>query len=96
MATHSCPCLENPADRGAWWATAHGVTCLTWPLGILSRAQRAARPAAQQLCVWCDFGLSPRSAACASSSGVTWSSARAHPPVRPPLCLPRSLLALQT
>ena len=20
-----CPCLENPMDRGAWWATAHGV-----------------------------------------------------------------------
>ena len=19
-------CLENPKDRGAWWATAHGVT----------------------------------------------------------------------
>ena len=19
-------CLENPIDRGAWWATAHGVT----------------------------------------------------------------------
>ena len=23
MATHSC--LENPMDRGAWWATVHGV-----------------------------------------------------------------------
>ena len=21
-----CSCLENPVDRGAWWATAHGVT----------------------------------------------------------------------
>ena len=21
-----CPCLENPMDGGAWWATAHGVT----------------------------------------------------------------------
>ena len=20
-----CPCLQNPMDRGAWWATAHGV-----------------------------------------------------------------------
>ena len=20
-----CCCLENPTDRGAWWATAHGV-----------------------------------------------------------------------
>ena len=23
MATHSC--LENPRDRGAWWAAVHGV-----------------------------------------------------------------------
>ena len=21
-----CSCLENPAHRGAWWATVHGVT----------------------------------------------------------------------
>ena len=20
-----CPCLENPMERGAWWATIHGV-----------------------------------------------------------------------
>ena len=20
-----CPCLENPMDGGAWWATVHGV-----------------------------------------------------------------------
>ena len=20
------PCLENPMDRGTWWATVHGVT----------------------------------------------------------------------
>ena len=20
------PCLESPTDRGAWWATVHGVT----------------------------------------------------------------------
>ena len=25
------PCLENPKDRGAWWATVHGVAkTLTW------------------------------------------------------------------
>ena len=24
MATHSSICLENPMDRGTWWATAHG------------------------------------------------------------------------
>ena len=21
-----CSCLENPMDRGAWWAAVHGVT----------------------------------------------------------------------
>ena len=21
-----CPCLENPMDRGAWWALVHRVT----------------------------------------------------------------------
>jgi len=25
MATHSCSCLENPRDRGAWWASVYGV-----------------------------------------------------------------------
>ena len=23
---HQCSCLENPLDRGAWWATVHRVT----------------------------------------------------------------------
>ena len=26
MAIHQYSCLENPTDRGAWWATVHGVT----------------------------------------------------------------------
>ena len=26
MATHSSILAENPMDRGAWWATGHGVT----------------------------------------------------------------------
>ena len=25
MATHSCSCLENPRDWGAWWAAVYGV-----------------------------------------------------------------------
>ena len=25
MATHSSSCLENPRDRGAWWAAVYGV-----------------------------------------------------------------------
>ena len=23
---HECSCLENPMDRGAWWAAVHRVT----------------------------------------------------------------------
>ena len=34
MATHQCSCLENPRDRGAWWAAVYGVaqsqTRLKW------------------------------------------------------------------
>ena len=26
MTHSSYSCLENPMDRGAWWATVHGVT----------------------------------------------------------------------
>ena len=24
--SHQYSCLENPVDRGAWWATVHGIT----------------------------------------------------------------------
>ena len=36
MATHSSiSCLENPMDRGTWWATVHGVTkCQTRLKGL--------------------------------------------------------------
>ena len=26
MATHSSSYVENPMDKGTWWATVHGVT----------------------------------------------------------------------
>ena len=29
MATHSCSCLENSVDTGAWQATVHGVHGIT-------------------------------------------------------------------
>jgi len=31
-------CLENPMDRGAWWATVHGVTKVGHDLPITSAA----------------------------------------------------------
>ena len=37
---NGCPlqysCLENPTDRGAWWATIHGVGKSLKPLGMRS------------------------------------------------------------
>ena len=36
MATHSCSCLENPRDGGAWWAVVSGVAQSRTPLKRLS------------------------------------------------------------
>ena len=37
-------CLENPMDRGAWWATVHGVT-KSWTGLSIPAHRRAAAPA---------------------------------------------------
>ena len=37
-----CSCLENPMDRGAWWATVHGVTQSQTRLNRLSIAHDIA------------------------------------------------------
>ena len=34
------PCLENPMDRGAWWATAHRVAELDMSQGINNNRQK--------------------------------------------------------
>ena len=46
MATHPLqyPCLENPMDRGAWWATVHGVPNSWTRLNDLSSAQHMLTP----------------------------------------------------
>ena len=36
-------CLENPMDRGAWWATGHGVAKSQTQLKPLSTAQQPCR-----------------------------------------------------
>ena len=36
-------CLENPMDRGAWWATVHGVTQSRTRLKQLSMAQQGQK-----------------------------------------------------
>ena len=37
-----CCCLKNPMDRGAWWATVHGVTKSQTQLKQLSMHSRCA------------------------------------------------------
>jgi len=53
MATHSkCSCLENPRDRGAWWAAVHGVAqSRTW----LKRLSSSSR----QISIMPTFNFSP-------------------------------------
>ena len=37
-----CPCLENPRDRGAWWATIYGVAqSRTWLKRLSSSSSRS-------------------------------------------------------
>ena len=38
-----CSCLENPRDRGAWWAAAYGVTQSWTRLKRLSSSQREGK-----------------------------------------------------
>ena len=35
-----CSCLENPMDRGTWWATVHGVTKSQTRLGDKQQQQK--------------------------------------------------------
>ena len=50
-------CLENPMDRGAWWATAHGVTQSWKRLKQLSMCA----PRMRQPCVCPKEGVGSRS-----------------------------------
>ena len=51
MATHSnYSCLKNPMDRGAWWATVHGVVkSRTWLSNLHSLRELATQWRSQQL-----------------------------------------------
>ena len=37
-------CLENPMDRGAWWATVHGVAKKLKQLSTMSRTVLGTQP----------------------------------------------------
>ena len=43
-----CSCLENPRDRGAWWAAVHGVTQSRTRLKRLSRSSSKSSEGAGQ------------------------------------------------
>ena len=81
-----CSCLGNPSDRGAWWATVHGVAksqtrlstrTHTYPCTRASEAVRSGREALQ--CRWRCGGRGgcPRSF-CRASPPVTESESRGH------------------
>ena len=38
-----CSCLENPVDRGAWWATVHGVIKESYTTEQLNNTNRGMR-----------------------------------------------------
>ena len=51
-----CSCLENPVDRGAWWATVHGVA-KSWTQGSdLACTHRNETARAQSVCVFNSLG----------------------------------------
>ena len=45
-------CLENPMDRGGWWATVHGVAKSQTRLNDLARTQHAPESTDFFLRVW--------------------------------------------
>ena len=50
MVTHSCSCLGNPRDGGAWWAAVYGVAQSWTRLKRLSSSSSSSvsRPCNQQ------------------------------------------------
>ena len=50
-----CSCLENPRDRGAWWATVYGVTQSRTPLKWHSSSSSSRILSSWHLGEWCKF-----------------------------------------
>ena len=49
-----CSCLENPRDRGAWWAAICGVAQSQTRLKQLSSSSSSSRVSAYGHCDWCE------------------------------------------
>ena len=58
MATHSFSCLGNPMDRGAWWATVHGVTQTEEPGRLLCVSHTHTHTHTLSLCLSLSLSLS--------------------------------------
>ena len=60
-----CSYLENPMDRGAWWATVHGVAkSQTWLKQVSRHSHKGASgglgsPPEKEVLWWCHLALSP-------------------------------------
>ena len=46
-----CSCLENSTDRGAWWATVHGVAKESDTTAIKQHACASAQPTFEKVCL---------------------------------------------
>ena len=48
-----CSCLENPRDRGAWWAAVYGVARSRTRLKQLSSSSSSSRGCIREICSTC-------------------------------------------
>ena len=66
-----CSCLENPRNRGAWWAAVYGVAqSQTW-LKQLSSSSRSSNP---QLCSYCSWGSLNKNTEVVCYSLLQWTT----------------------
>ena len=93
-----CSCLENPVDRGTWWATVHGVAkSCTWLrvcMCVHTHTQTTFRKILQMFqCQWVRIKLLPKGSyflICSwkSNSGQWWNNCDVSSSFSPPLKRP--------
>ena len=80
-----CSCLENPRDRGAWWATVYGVA-QSWTRLKRQQQQQQLFPACFEeifiyLAPFCQVLVSARGTfSCSMWDLVTWPRIEPEPP----------------
>ena len=67
-----CSCLENPVDRGAWWAAVHGIAQSQTRLKRLSSSSDS--DGKKSACNWGDLGSIPGLGRCPGEDNMTTHS----------------------